>query len=1547
MAKAFKGQFAKSQTVNTQDEFISGREAVAVLGAEARFTPLFQVQNAIADFNAFSITVDGITLTKGETGDIGLPCPTGKELYLHYLSFGGGRQADAESTLLRGLDGSEIADEGAVSIAVGGSFSGNIDFTGDTDNITVFLVAGQTYLISVRGTGPNALNDTLLQMRNPSGTLLPGSQAQDDDGGIDLNSLMTIASGVTVTGNYQIRVASFSNPGDPGLGGYTVDVRQRPPTDQVGDTNATSVPLSLGTTFGFRDASAISPAQPPIDPALAGDLDRYSVELVAGHFYTFKVAASADYTNAGNPFSLPTGTVDTFIYLTDTAGNIIEFNDDNNFPSDLSSSIGFYATTTGTFYLNVTGYSPQTGGYVIDYQDVDYASLDPLDSIIWDSAENAPFVDVGGVPTAYVYFAVAGESFGELNDAGTGPRESFGWSDYEKQQVMLALEEFEHILGVNYVITTDSSQATFRLITTTSTQFGAYFYPQDPAYGTQQGIGAFNVDNLGWDPEDVGNVNSSGGLIQGGFAFSVILHEFGHAHGLAHPHDTGGGSSVLLGVGGPDDLGIFDLNQSVYTVMSYNDGWETHPDGSLAGNGLPAGARADAGWAATLSAMDVAALHQRYGVAPAYATGDNVYTLLDVNNEGTFYTTIWDTGGTDTIVYGGATRNAVIDLTAATIDYSPTGGGVLSFVRTIAGETTSQAIKGGFTIAEGVVIENATGGGGNDNLIGNSAANVLTGNGGNDNLLGRAGDDTLHGGAGSDIAYYDGNRADYTITAIITDGVITGFTVKDNNTTAPANSGNPVTVANEGTDTLDGVESLDFGDATLSLAGTVAVYDGDGALVSMHSTIQAAIDAATTQNGYTIFASAGTYAEDVNVTKDLTIEGANVGVEGDGTRIAETSVKSFTISVDGVTIDGVEVTGSVGSGPSGIYVIGNDFSLQNSVLDGSVTAYGILTQVTQNIDVSHNLFTGYGAGAYVSGGSTTGSFHDNVFRGDGPGSGTGTQNGILSESTLMLIENNTFDGIDGGSIYALPQGPADTLDLLDILIGNIISNSGAARPIQIYPSTFTPNVLGTGEAEAFVGDWGGLGGVDLSFDGRGGADHIYGDSGNDTFTGGADNDLLVGGAGTDTAVLDAASVTYIDTAIGWLVSSSEGNDFLQQMEVVEADGQRNLLVGATGYATLQAALTAAETDDNVRLAAGSYTGTVNYSVDGLTVIAQPNAVQNLTYATASAFGITVVAANGADTITTGNGDDFIFGGGGNDVLNGGGGNDRLNGEAGTDAMSGGTGNDWFFVDNAGDTVAEAVGEGSDRVFASVSYTLTAGAEVELMTTDFHTGTAAINLTGNALANIIYGNDGDNILNGGAGADTLVGRAGNDQFYVDNAGDYIFEAAGGGNDRLFASVSYTLSPGAEVELMTTDFHAGTAAINLTGNELANTIYGNAGANVLDGKGGNDGLVGLGGADTFAFTTALGAGNVDYLFDFSAGTDKIALDDAVFTGLTPGSLPAGAFVTGTAAGDADDRIIYNGATGQLYFDADGNGAGAAILFATLQGAPVLSASDFVVI
>jgi serralysin len=214
-------------------------------------------------------------------------------------------------------------------------------------------------------------------------------------------------------------------------------------------------------------------------------------------------------------------------------------------------------------------------------------------------------------------------------------------------------------------------------------------------------------------------------------------------------------------------------------------------------------------------------------------------------------------------------------------------------------------------------------------------------------------------------------------------------------------------------------------------------------------------------------------------------------------------------------------------------------------------------------------------------------------------------------------------------------------------------------------------------------------------------------------------------------------------------------------------------------------------------------------------------------------------------------------------------------------------------------------------------------------------TSAINLVGSNTNNIIYGND------------VMQGFSGNDVYYVDSAGDTVIEAAGGGSDTLYTSVSYALAAASDVEVLSTISPGATTAINLTGSGIANTIYGNAGDNVLDGRGGNDILQGFGGADTYAFGSPLGAGNVDTILGYNVADDTIRLDDAIFTGLATGTLAAGAFHTGAAAGDADDRIIYNSATGALLFDPDGTGAGAAIQFATLNPGLVMTASEFVVV
>jgi Ca2+-binding RTX toxin-like protein len=201
--------------------------------------------------------------------------------------------------------------------------------------------------------------------------------------------------------------------------------------------------------------------------------------------------------------------------------------------------------------------------------------------------------------------------------------------------------------------------------------------------------------------------------------------------------------------------------------------------------------------------------------------------------------------------------------------------------------------------------------------------------------------------------------------------------------------------------------------------------------------------------------------------------------------------------------------------------------------------------------------------------------------------------------------------------------------------------------------------------------------------------------------------------------------------------------------------------------------------------------------------------------------------------------------------------------------------------------------------------------------------------------------------------------------VVGAGDRITEASGGGTDTVKSAINWTLAANVEKLILT-----GSAAVNGTGNSGANTLTGNQAANTLSGAGGADTLAGGGGndvlkggagndrlsggagADTFVFDTALSAStNKDSITDFTPGTDTLRLVARVFTALAPGALAPGQFHSGdgvTSAAEADDRILYDTASGALYYDADGTGTvNSPIQFATLVNHPVISAADFVIV
>ncbi|MTI01820.1 M10 family metallopeptidase, partial [Roseibium sp. RKSG952] len=305
------------------------------------------------------------------------------------------------------------------------------------------------------------------------------------------------------------------------------------------------------------------------------------------------------------------------------------------------------------------------------------------------------------------------------------------WTAEYKADFRAALAVIEAVANIKFVESGSRSADLVEVIAPSSffsspNTLGFHYTPSN-----SPSIGAFNTNY--WTAGSGGNGDP------GGYFFTTLLHELGHALGLGHPHDTGLGTTVMSGVTSPfNSFGAGNLNQGVYTVMSYNDGWTTK-DGLLPVNSTYGGSTG-------LGALDIAALQAMYGANTTTNSGNNTYTLPSPNGTGVGYQAIWDTGGIDTLQHVGG-YNAVLDLRPATLDYSATGGG---------GVSHANVIKGGFTIAHGVVIENASGGSGNDTIFGNHAQNVLRGNLGNDTIYSfsnGSNNNTIYGGWGNDTIY--------------------------------------------------------------------------------------------------------------------------------------------------------------------------------------------------------------------------------------------------------------------------------------------------------------------------------------------------------------------------------------------------------------------------------------------------------------------------------------------------------------------------------------------------------------------------------------------------------------------------------------------------------------------------------------------------------------------------------------------------------------------------------------------------------------------------
>jgi len=444
-------------------------------------------------------------------------------------------------------------------------------------------------------------------------------------------------------------------------------------------------------------------------------------------------------------------------------------------------------------------------------------------------------------------------------------------------------------------------------------------------------------------------------------------------------------------------------------------------------------------------------------------------------------------------------------------------------------------------------------------------------------------------------------------------------------------------------------------------------------------------------------------------------------------------------------------------------------------------------------------------------------------------------------------------------------------------------------------------------------------------------------SSNITFASGAR--LLVGDntsgvVNDDTTTLALNGSTSHDQLISFggsqTLDGGDGNDRILTMggQGGTAGGSgTDVLIGGFGFDTLALGDVAGMTRYTVNLALG--TGSVaganpsSFTVSGFEAVDGSIAENHII---GDASGSNLFGGEINDTIMGGGGIDYLFGRTGNDILDGGtetdtlrgdGGNDTLIGGAGddflfgndgADTQRGGGGNDWIAGDNGNDTLSGEAGDDTMTGGAgidTVSYQSgsTAGVTVNLATTAAqNTGGSGSDtlseferVTGSAYADRLTGTVGNNVLSGLGGNDTLTGS--------------------GGNDTLTASI---------------------------------------GNDILRGGAGKDMLTGGTGLDKFDFIAALSATtNVDRITDFSVTDDQMRLDNDYFTAFTQVNvaLTTAAFNKGagmTTAQDASDRIIYNTTNGNLYYDADGTGAGTARLFATLTTHPgTLTAADFFIV
>ena len=518
------------------------------------------------------------------------------------------------------------------------------------------------------------------------------------------------------------------------------------------------------------------------------------------------------------------------------------------------------------------------------------------------------------------------------------------------------------------------------------------------------------------------------------------------------------------------------------------------------------------------------------------------------------------------------------------------------------------------------------------------------------------------------------------------------------------------------------------------------------------------------------------------------------------------------------------------------------------------------------------------------------------------------ENATGSAFADTITGNDVANMIDGGAgADSLIGGLGDDNYIVDNAGDKITENFGEGADTVNASVTFSLLTAGLNVENMLLTGTAAINGTGNTLDNL-----ITGNSAANTLNGGAGADTMTGGLGNDSYIIDNAGDVVVENpgegtdaifaSVSYSLASAASveNITLTGTAAINAtgDGGVNILTGNSGSNTLDGGAGA----DTMNGGAGNDTYVVDNSNDVVVdssgndtlassvnyTIANGSNIENLTITNAAAM--TAVGNAGINIIT----------------VNDSGNDSTLDGGAGADTMAGGTGNDSYIIDNVGDKVIELTGEGTDSVTISSAYpsdvlvTFTLSDNIENMIV---LGTSNVNLTGNTIDNTITGNAGVNTLDGGAGADTLIGGGGNDIYVLDNPGDVIIEAGGGGTDLVRSAATVSIAAFANVENVTL---IGTAAVNATGNALVNVISGNNGDNTLDGGAGADTMNGGAGNDTFIVD------NIGDVVNDAAGRNTVqsSISYTMKAGVYDLTLTGAADLNGTGNSTNNDMIGNTG-------------------------------------